>query len=73
MRALLGIGILLFLLGVASLFVPLPQRERHGVEIGGVELGVETTTRETVHPVVSAILIGGGIALMFFGKPSRGR
>lgn len=70
MKVLLGLGIVLLLLGVASLFVPIPQRERHGVEVGRVSLGVEMTNRETVHPAISALMIGGGIALVLVGRRS---
>jgi hypothetical protein len=71
MRALFVVGVLLLLLGIASLFVPIPRRERHGIDAGGISLGVETTTREKVHPAVSAVLIGGGVLLMVAGKGRR--
>ena len=68
MRVLLVVGVVLVLVGIASLFVPIPRRERHGIDAGGLSVGFETTSREKVHPVVSAVLIGGGIALMLAGK-----
>lgn len=68
MRIFLILGIVLLLLGLASLVVPIPRRQRHGVEIGGVSLGVETTAREKVHPGVSAVLIAGGVILLIAGK-----
>ena len=68
MRLLLIAGALLLLLGIASLFVPIPRREKHGIDAGGVSIGFETTTREKVHPGISAVLIGGGIALMLGGR-----
>ena len=71
MRGLILIGAVLLLLGVASLFVPISRRERHGFDAGGISLGVETTRRETVHPAISAVLIGGGVALMFAGRRKR--
>ena len=70
MRLLIALGALLLVLGVASLFVPIPRSERHGVEIGDVSLGVETTSRQKVHPAISAVLIAGGVALVL---ASRGR
>jgi hypothetical protein len=73
MRVLFIVGILLVLVGIASLFVPIPQRERHGIDAGSVSIGFEATTREKVHPLVSAVLIGGGIALMLGGKGSLRR
>ena len=71
MRVLLIIGLILVILGVASLFVPIPRKERHGIEAGPVSLGVETTTREKVHPGISAALIAGGVVLMVIGRPKR--
>ena len=68
MRILFGLGVVLLVLGLASLFIPIPRRERHGFDAGGISFGVETTTREKVHPAVSAVLIGGGVLLMVAGK-----
>lgn len=64
MRPLLVVGLILVILGVASLFVPVPRRERHGFEAGPVSVGFETTRRDVVHPAISAVLIGGGVVLI---------
>jgi len=71
MRLLLVLGLLLLILGIASLFIPIPHRERHGIEAGGLSVGFQTTTREKIHPVVSALLIGGGVVLLIAGNRSR--
>jgi len=71
MRVLLIIGALLLVLGVASLFVPIPRRERAGIRAGDISLGVETTTREKVHPAISAVLIAGGVVLLYAGRRRR--
>jgi hypothetical protein len=71
MRLLLLIGSILLLLGIASLFVPVPTRERHGIDVGGVSLGVETTARKKVHPAISGVLIGGGAILILAGRKAR--
>ena len=68
MKALFAVGLVMLILGVASLFVPIPQNERSGVEVGGVSLGVETTHKETVSPIVSGVLILAGAAMMIGGK-----
>lgn len=68
MRVLFVLGAILLVLGVASLFVPIPHREKHGVAAGGLSIGIETTRRETVHPAVSGVLIAGGVALLIVGK-----
>ena len=68
MRILFIIGIVLLLLGLASLVVPIPHREHHGIKAGPVSFGVETVDRERVHPGVSAVIIAGGVILMIFGS-----
>lgn len=68
MRIFLLVGAILLLLGIASLFVPIPRRQRHGIDVAGVSLGVETTAREKVPPVISAVLIGGGVTLLLAGR-----
>jgi hypothetical protein len=45
------------LLGIVSLVVPIPHRDREGVTVGGVSLGVATRTEEEIAPVVSAATI----------------
>lgn len=68
MKPLFAVGLVILILGVASLFVPIPKKERSGVQVGGVSLGVETTHRETVSPIVSGVLILAGAAMMIGGK-----
>jgi hypothetical protein len=64
MKAMFGIGLVVLLLGVASLFVPVPHREREGVKIGDVSIGVTTHNDEKVSPVVSAVMILGGVGML---------
>ena len=71
MRTLLVIGTVLLVLGVASLFVPLKYRERHGVDAGPVSIGVTTTESRRTPPAVSAVLIAGGVALLIAGARSK--
>jgi len=68
---LLAIGVILLILGVMSLFVPIPHAERHGISAGPVSLRVQTTTRERVHPGVSAVLIAGGVVLIAIAAGKR--
>ena len=68
MKPLFVVGLLILILGVASLFIPIPQKERSGVEVGGVSLGVETRHDEKVSPIVSGVLILAGAGLMIAGK-----
>ena len=67
MKALFAVGLVLLVLGIASLFVPIPQKDRTGVEVGGVSLGIETSHREKVSPIVSAVLVLAGAGMMIAG------
>lgn len=67
MKMLLYAGLLLMVLGIASLVVPIPHSETEGIKIGDANIGVQTHHSERVSPVVSAVLIAGGIALAIAG------
>ena len=68
MKALFWIGLLVLILGIASFVVPIPHRDREGVTVGGVSLGVETRTEEKIAPVVSAAMIAGGLIALIAGS-----
>jgi len=63
-------GLLLIVLGIASLVVPIPHSENEGIKIGDTNIGMQTSHSERVSPVVSAVLIAGGIALAIAGGRS---
>jgi hypothetical protein len=71
MKMLLYAGLLLIALGVASLVVPIPHTETEGIKLGNTNLGVQTSHSERVSPVISVVLIAGGIALSIAGTRSR--
>jgi hypothetical protein len=71
MKIMLLAGLILVVLGIASLFVPIPHTEKHGIKAGDVNIGVETTRRERVSPIISAVLIAGGIVLKVAGARTR--
>ncbi|SPE44650.1 conserved exported hypothetical protein [Candidatus Sulfotelmatobacter sp. SbA7] len=68
MKMLLYAGLLLMALGIASLVVPIPHTESQGIKIGDANLGVQTSHSERVSPVISVVLIAGGIALSIAGS-----
>ncbi|HEY4841411.1 MAG TPA: hypothetical protein VIH78_05565 [Terriglobales bacterium] len=72
MKVLLFVGLILIVLGVASLVVPLPHTQTEGIKVGGASLGVQTSHSERVSPIISVVLIAGGIALSIGGARSRG-
>jgi hypothetical protein len=71
MKMLLWAGLILLALGIASLFVPIPQTETHGIKAGDLSIGVKTSHSERVSPVISAVLILGGVGLMAAGRKGR--
>jgi hypothetical protein len=68
MKALMIVGVLLVVLGIASLFVPIPHNENKGINAGDVKIGVQVRHDEKVSPIISAVLIMGGIGLMLAGS-----
>ncbi len=68
MKAIFAIGIVLIVLGILSLLVPIPQTEEHSFKSGDFKIGVQTTEHRRVSPVISAILIAGGLGAMIVGS-----
>jgi hypothetical protein len=58
-------------LGLLSLVVPIPHTERAGFSAGGMSMGIETQSRQTVSPIISAAMILGGVGLMIAGKSGK--
>ncbi|HEX9111152.1 MAG TPA: hypothetical protein VF845_06700 [Terriglobales bacterium] len=71
MKPLLLAGLLLVVLGIASLIVPIPRSETQGIKVGDTNIGVQTSHSERVSPIISAVLIAGGIALTIAGARTR--
>lgn len=75
MKILLYVGLLMVVLGIVSLVVPIPSTEKESLKAGGVRVGIQTTHSERVSPIISAVLIVGGIGLAVVGtrkRPSTG-
>ena len=70
MTMLLYASLLLIVLGIASLVVPIPHSETEGIKAGDLHIGVQTTHSEKVSPIVSVVLIAGGIVLAIAGTRS---
>jgi hypothetical protein len=60
MKALLWVGVMLVVLGIASFFVPIPQRETDTMRAGGISVGVETTHSHTLPVAASVAMVVGG-------------
>jgi len=71
MKSLFVIGLAVLILGLGSLFVPIPHRERHGLRIGDASLGITTQHDEKVPPVVSALMILAGGGMLIAGRPRK--
>jgi len=73
MKILLIAGIVVVVLGIASLVVPIPHTEKEGIKAGNINFGVQTSHSERVSPIISAVLIAGGIALTIAGARTSNR
>jgi len=71
MKILLFAGLVMVVLGIASLVLPIPHTETEGIKVGNTNLGLQTSHSERVSPVISVVLIAGGIALSMAGARSR--
>jgi hypothetical protein len=68
MRPAAIVGVILIVLGIASLFVGIPSREKHGIKVGDADIGVETKTTKAVPIAISALLIVGGVVAVAAGS-----
>jgi len=68
MKILFWTGLVVLILGIASLLVPIPRNERESVKVGGLSMGVETQHSEKVSPIVGAVMILGGAGMMIAAK-----
>ncbi|MGI9104342.1 MAG: hypothetical protein ACR2IF_18015 [Terriglobales bacterium] len=71
MKGLLVFGVILIVLGIASLFITIPHKQTSGVRIGGAEIGVQTQTSERFPLPASIAVIVGGVVLTAVGARSR--
>jgi len=68
MKIIFAVGLIILILGVVSLFVPIPRRETHGFKAGDINIAVQTRNNEKVSPIISAVLIVAGAGLMITGS-----
>ncbi|HTC92574.1 MAG TPA: hypothetical protein VK699_03860 [Terriglobales bacterium] len=68
MKIIFAVGLIILILGVVSLFVPIPRRETHGFKAGDINIAVQTRNDEKVSPIISAVLIVAGAGLMIAGS-----
>ncbi len=70
MKGLLLAGVILLVLGIVSLFVPLPHHEHHGIRAGDAHIGITTEHDQKVPPALSVVLVVAGAGLMIAGRKS---
>jgi hypothetical protein len=68
MQAMFWTGLVVLMLGIASLLVPIPRHEQDGLTVGGMSIGIEPRHSDKVSPIVSAAMILGGAGLMIAVK-----
>jgi hypothetical protein len=73
MKTLFWAGLVVLVLGIASLFVGIPRSEREGIRAGNVDIGVQVKHDEHVSPIITAVLIIGGASMMIAGGRRRGK
>lgn len=71
MNRLFWIGLVVLVLGFASLFLPIPRSEREGFKAGPLSVDVKTRHDENVSPIVSAAMILAGAGMMIAAKTKR--
>ena len=68
MKTLTLIGAVLLVLGLLSFVVPIPHQEDHAVRIGDAKIGVQTNHSERLPPLLSGVLVLGGVVAMAAGS-----
>jgi hypothetical protein len=68
MKPLFWAGIVVLILGVASLAIPIPHHDSSGISVGGASMGIRTSHSEKVSPIVSCVLIVLGAGMMMGGR-----
>jgi hypothetical protein len=71
MKPLFWVGLVILVLGILSLVVPVPHSESHGVKAGDLSVGVTTHSKQKISPIVSGVLIAGGVLMMIGGGAGR--
>jgi len=71
MKLLLGVGLVVLILGLASFFIPIPRNEREGLKAGSVDIGVDIRHKEHVSPIVSTVLVAVGAGMMIAGARAK--
>jgi len=67
MKGLTWIGLVLVILGLLSFVVPIPHQEDHSLQLGDAKIAVKTNSSERLPPLVSGLLIVGGVVAMAAG------
>ena len=67
-QALFWSGLVVLILGLTSIFVPIPSTEKNGLTVGSVSIDIETQSNEKLSPIISAAMVLGGAGLMIAAK-----
>jgi hypothetical protein len=68
MKPLFWAGIVVLILGAASLVIPIPHHDTSGISVGAASIGIRTSHSEKVSPIVSCVLILAGAGMMMGGR-----
>jgi len=64
MKTLFWTGMAVLILGIGSIFVPVPRGHREGFNAEGVSAAIETSREQVMSPFLSAVMILGGLGTM---------
>jgi hypothetical protein len=68
MKAVMLIGLIVLVLGVASFVVPFPNYHHHGFAVGDTHVGLTTRHDEKLPPAIGIVLVVVGAGLMISGR-----
>jgi hypothetical protein len=64
MKTLFWTGMAVLILGIGSIFVPVPRGHREGFDAEGASAAIETSHEQVMSPFLSAVMILGGLGTM---------
>jgi uncharacterized protein YjeT (DUF2065 family) len=67
MKALVGIGLVVLVLGILAFFIPIPHAEHHGISTGDLHVGVTTHETDRLPLAASIVLVLAGAGMMIAG------
>jgi hypothetical protein len=71
MKRVFWVGVVFLVLGIASLFIPIPHRKQQEIRVGGASMGIETSHSQRLPLLAGVIMIAGGLTMVVVGGRTR--